>query len=85
VSQFQRNVVTTVRRFDYEDMITPLATEANAIVPIVTREFQRNLKARLEKFASYHLFRAGLQTRASMVICTHFDQVRVFLIVAPVL
>jgi hypothetical protein len=74
--------VTTVThwQFDYEDMITRVAAEANAVVPIVSfKEIAKQDWRNLPRIIS-----SGLQTRASMVICTHFDQVRVFPILAPV-
>ena len=72
--------MTTVTQFDYEDMITRVATEANAVVPIVSfKEIAKQDWRKLPRIIS-----SGLQARASMVICTHFDQVGVFPIVAPV-
>jgi hypothetical protein len=52
-------------------MITRVATKANAVVPIVSfKEIAKQDWRRLPRIIS-----SGLQTRASMVICTHFDQV----------
>jgi hypothetical protein len=70
--------MTTVTQFNYKDMIARVATEANAVVPIVSfkeiaKQDWRNLPG---------IISSGLQTRASMVICTHYDQVRAFSIVA---
>lgn len=54
-------------------MITRVAEEANAVVPIVSfKEIAKQDWRRLPRIIS-----SGLQTRASMVICTHFDQVGV--------
>jgi hypothetical protein len=55
-------------------MITRVAAEANAIVPIVSfKELAKPDWKRLPTIIS-----SGLPTRASMVICTHFDQVNLF-------
>jgi len=71
--------MTAVRQFNYEDMITHVAKEANAVVPIVSfKEIAKQDWRKLPRIIS-----SGLQTRASMVICTHFDQVRAFPTVAP--
>jgi len=63
--------MTSVTQFNYEDMITRVVTEANAVVPIVSfKEIAKQDWRKLPRIIS-----SGLQTRASMVICTHFDQV----------
>ena len=74
-------MMTSVMQFNYEDMVTRVTTEANAVVPIVSfKEIAKQDWRKLPRIIS-----SGLQTRASMVICTHFDQVGVLSIVAPFL
>jgi len=64
-------MVISVTQFNYEEMITRVATESNAVVPIVSfKELSKQDWRRLPRIIS-----AGLQTRANMVICTHLDQV----------
>ncbi|KDR69840.1 hypothetical protein GALMADRAFT_230492 [Galerina marginata CBS 339.88] len=57
--------------FSYQDMITRVATQANAVVPIVS--FKEIAKQDWRKLPV--IISSGLKTRASMVICTHFDQI----------
>src|SRR5260221_12652968 len=71
--------MTSVTQFNYEEMITRVATEANAVVTIVS--FKEIAKQDWRKLPG--IISSGLKARASIVICTHFDQVRVFLIVPP--
>jgi hypothetical protein len=61
-------------QFNYEEMITRVATEANAVVPIVS--FKEIAKQDWRKLPG--IISSGLKTRASIVICTHFDQVGAF-------
>jgi len=72
-----RDAMTCVTQFNYEEMITRVAIGANAVVPIVSfKEIAKQDWRKLPRIIS-----SGLKTRASIVICTHFDQVRAFLIV----
>jgi len=71
--------MTSVMQFNYEEMVTRVTTEANAVVPIVSfKEIAKQDWRKLPRIIS-----SGLQTRASMVICTHFDLVGAFPIVTP--
>lgn len=63
--------MTSVAQFNYQDMITRAATKANAVVPIVS--FKEIAKQDWRKLPA--IISSGLEARASMVICTHFDQV----------
>jgi hypothetical protein len=63
------------RQFDFKDTIARVTREANAVVPIISfKEIPKPDWKRLPEIIS-----SGIKTRASMVICTHFDQVRVHL------
>lgn len=71
--------MTCVTQFNYEEMITRVAIGANAVVPIVSfKEIAKQDWRILPGIIS-----SGLKARASIVICTHFDQVRVFPIILP--
>ena len=58
-------------QFSFEEMIRRVASEANAVVPIVSfKEIAKQDWRKLPQIIS-----SGLAT-TSLVICTHFDQVR---------
>jgi hypothetical protein len=58
-------------QFNFEDMIARVAMDATAVVPIVS--FKEIAKPDWRKMA--RVISSGLPDRASLVICTHLDQV----------